>query len=38
MQVIWSMMAWMMRVQVKDGEGALPEKGQSQGDVKMTGA
>ena len=35
MQVVWSMMAWMMRGQVKDGEG---EKGQSQGDVKMTGA
>lgn len=35
MQVVWSMMAWMMREQVKDGEG---EKGRSQGDVKMTGA
>ncbi|KAH6649624.1 hypothetical protein F5144DRAFT_479090 [Chaetomium tenue] len=38
MQLVWSMMAWMMREQVKDGEGALPEKGHSQGDVRMTGA
>ncbi|KAK3301508.1 uncharacterized protein B0H64DRAFT_40680 [Chaetomium fimeti] len=38
MQLVWSMMAWMMREQVKNGEGAVPEKGQSQGDVKMTGA
>jgi hypothetical protein len=39
MQLVWSMMAWMMREQVKDGgEGGGEEKAQSQGDVKMTGA
>jgi len=41
MQIVWSMMAWMMREQVgKDGDGAAAEGERSQGqaDVKMTGA
>ncbi|KAK4240761.1 hypothetical protein C8A03DRAFT_31151 [Achaetomium macrosporum] len=41
MQIVWSMMAYMMReqpVEKKEGEGVGEQKGQTQGDVKMTGA
>jgi hypothetical protein len=40
MQLVWSMMAWMMREQVKEGDGEGEKGGQgqqAQGDVKMSG-
>jgi hypothetical protein len=38
MQLVWSMMAWMMREQQQQKQQGEEGEGQGQGDVKMTGA